>query len=169
VLVSYSGIRGWLGGGGLLLFLVQPFQQDGHVGMPPLPVPGVVDELVAGDGLDEGPILILLVRALAALDKGTYQIEGSNPRLLGSGGGGIVWRGGSALGDVFADDERSWRVFVHGPFRPGEWLRRLLGGWFEEGGDGIFYFDVRINIPLLFLQSELTSSCRLNLAFDRGW
>ena len=84
--------------------------------MPPLPVSGVVDKLVAGDGLDEGPVLRMLVGASAALDKGTYQIEGGNPRLLGSSGGGIVWRGGCALGDIFAHDERSWGVFVHGSF-----------------------------------------------------
>lgn len=82
--VSGGGLE--KGGGGLLLFLVQPFQQDGHVGMPPLPVPGVVDKLLAGGGLDEGPVLVMLVGASTALDRGRTRSKAAILVFLGAAG-----------------------------------------------------------------------------------
>lgn len=50
--------------------MVELSEHERHVGMPPFPVCGVEDELLAGDRLGKGPILIMLVGASASLDRG---------------------------------------------------------------------------------------------------
>lgn len=61
----------WFGKGWRLpFFVVELSEHERHVGMPPFPVCGVEDELLAGDRLGKGPILIMLVGASASLDRG---------------------------------------------------------------------------------------------------
>lgn len=63
--------KGWFGRGGRLpFFVVQLSKHDRHVRVPPFPVSGIIDDPLARGGLDNGPILIMLVGASASLDRG---------------------------------------------------------------------------------------------------